>query len=189
MVTLSLGYVRLALLARDNLDIHILTDHMEKDLSMIWLRLGRKTASSTILGGIYREQKLLLQSKPNLTGEPPVQLERWQRIIGHWKTIASSNKCTVIGDINLDFLRWENPDYHQKKMVELTQMEIELKGSVQLVKQVTRTWTGQASSCLDHIWSNTPDRVVNYANTIRARSDHNLISMTMSSREQIESMK
>ena len=84
--------------------------------------------------------------------------------------------------MNLDFLRWTQPDQFHENMVDTTQDKIETAGYVQLIKEKTRTWRGQADSCLDHVWTNCHNRTLNHFNTTRGQSDHNVIGITVSTR-------
>ena len=47
----------------------------------------------------------------------------------------------------------------------------------------TRSWEGQADTCLDHIWTNCQGRIVNYRNVVHGGSDHNYIEVTVSAKE------
>ena len=39
--------------------------------------------------------------------------------------VLADNECHVIGDINLDYLKWNAPEAGQKKIVENTKFEID----------------------------------------------------------------
>ena len=70
------------------------------------------------------------------------------------KLQQTNTRCIVIGDINLDHLRWLEPDQLNENMVKLVQDEIEILGFTQLIKGYTRRWRSQSDSLLDQIWSN-----------------------------------
>ena len=44
------------------------------------------------------------------------------------------SKCVVIGDLNLDHHRWQNPDHRVQKMVQITKDEIETSGFLPIVE-------------------------------------------------------
>ena len=73
----------------------------------------------------------------------------------------------------------------RKKMVESTKLEVETAGFFQLVEGHTRTWINQDDSCLDHIWTNNPGKVLQIRNVVRAISDHNVVEMTVRIRGRI----
>ena len=65
-------------------------------------------------------------------------------------------------------------------MVTRTKNLIENKGSSQLILNPTRSWYHQTDSCLDHIWLNCLDRLINFQNAVRSASDHNVIVCNLS---------
>ena len=109
-----------------------------------------------------------------------LQEERWRRIVGKWEKISRGQKCIVIGDLNLDHLRWVNPESHLERMVEDIKEFIETSGFQQLISNYTRSWNMQADSCLDHTWSNCQLRTISTFNEDRASSNHNVIGIDIS---------
>ena len=81
------------------------------------------------------------------------QEQRWKTIVNQW-TASSNSNTVVMGDLNLDFQKWETPEQGAEKMVELVQERIESKGYKQLIKTFTRSMNDQTDSILDHIWVN-----------------------------------
>ena len=98
-----LGYWRIVLIAKEDLIVDILEEFMEEDISSMWVRVGRKGKTSVHIGSIYREHKFISQPLPNVSGEFPAQNERFSRIVNMWKKAARNAKCTMLGDVNLDF--------------------------------------------------------------------------------------
>ena len=82
----------------------------------------------------------------------------------------------IIGDVNLDFLKWQAPDQQHINMVQITNNTLEVSGFTQLVKGVTRCWPGQVDSLLDHLWTNDHARVMSCSNEVEAVGNHNWIS-------------
>ena len=75
------------------------------------------------------------------TGRPNLQLARWNSVLVGWKAAAARNSnCVIIGDINLDYTMWDNPENSNVNMVNRTKVEIETIGFVQLLKEITRSW-------------------------------------------------
>ena len=68
----------------------------------------------------------------------------------------------MVGDINLDFNLWNTPEQQEEKMIDLVQTEIEPLGYVQLVENMTRAWTNQKDSIIDHVWTNCSDRILKH---------------------------
>ena len=178
----SLFHARIILLSKKDLTVDLLPNLSDKESASIWCKVGRKKNSSLIVGGIYRQHQLLGRTRPDATRNE-LQLEqeiRWSKILKKLKNISRNKNCIVIGDLNLDHLRWNNPELHLENMVEMTKTVIENCGFQQLITNHTRTWTNQANSLLDQVWSNCPHRTVNLTNVTRASSDHNVVGITVS---------
>ena len=180
-------YTRLVLLVKNELNVTVRNDLMHEDVAAIWVSIRNGNKKSMIIGGVYREHRLLCQPKPNLTVDDAAQLRRWNYFLELWKKAARTNMCVLVGDTNLDFLRWENPHPNQEKMVERTKEVAEESGFSQLIKGVTRTWRGQVDSLLDQCWVNNPQRVISHENEVRGRSDHNLITVLLRTKDRYPS--
>ena len=75
----------------------------------------------------------------------------------------------------MDFVKWAAPDFVQIQMVTDTKNILEAGGFFQLVKDITRSWPGQADSLIDHFWTNDPQQITSVTNKVRAVGDHNVI--------------
>ena len=135
------------------------------------------------IGSIYREHQLLFKNKPNPTLTEAAQLERWSKILDGWKRAAQSPHCTVLGDLNLDYLTWNNPQPSHLNMVNKTKAEIETLGFSQIIRGHTRTWRGQKDSLVDQCWSTRPDRIVSWLNETRGWSDHNYTDILLRTKD------
>ena len=175
----KLKHARLVLLARDDLLISILTEKTDKEAAMIWVKVGTQKENSILIGGIYRQHKLLSTEHRDVTRQQLLleQERRWEKIIRKWKTISRNVNCVVIGDLNLDHLRWSSPEQHLERMVDQVKDNIETCGFLQLITGHTRVWQQQADSLLDHVWSNCPARILRTWNDTRGSSDHNVIGV------------
>ena len=85
------------------------------------------------------------------------------------------DSCWVVGDTNLDKIKWDIPDNNHVDMVDLTKNEIETNNFHQIIQGTTRSWVGQANSLIDQIWTNDITRVISHKNFIRTILDHNVI--------------
>ena len=183
----QLGYTRIILLIKEDINYKLLTQFMNNSTASIWVSLGSRGRRPLTVGGLYREHSLLRKGEDNDTDSPNRQLARWNLQLEGWKAaIAGNTDCVVIGDISLDFRKWHSQNYRNAKMVERTQAEIETCGFSQIVRDITRSWPGQEDSTVDHIWSNCLGRVVTHTNSVRASSDHNLISVYMRLKEKCQ---
>ena len=173
----NLKYCRLAVLIREDLgiDVETIPEIMDEVSSTVWLKIRRKGKRNLILGSIYREHQLLRQDNNNDTKSENSQISRWNRILNQWTRASKMGDTHVIGDLNLDKMRWLDPPQHQKTMIESTKNAIETEGFFQLVKGATRSWIGQRDSMVDHSWTNNPGMVLETRNIPRGPSDHNVI--------------
>ena len=184
--SLQMGYSRLILLVKEGVRIEIMDDCMSQTVPAIWIKVISRGRKPLVLGGMYREQHLLLQQQPNNTNEPRFQLSRWKTFIECWKKAARGNKCILIGDLNLDYAKWNNQEYRHKKLVQITKDEMETLGFCQLVNTMTRFWPGCPPSLVDHIWTNAPGCIMSSTNSVRSASDHNMLTVTVRTKDRQE---
>ena len=180
-----LKHARIVLVAKDHLNIHKLNQYMDKDTATIWVRIGESKKNSIVIGGVYRQHLLLEDQDPQNTwvDKQERQEERWTRVVDQWRRAGANKNCIVLGDLNLDYLRWQNQSQSHMRMTEMIQEDIETIGFVQLLTSHTRTGVNQADSLIDHVWTNRSDRVLSYFNDIRGDSDHNLIGLDVSKKD------
>ena len=116
----DLEYARIIMLVKPEVKFEVMTQHMEHDISSIWIKMARQGHKRLIIGGIYREHRHLKQAD-DLTASKASQEERWRRTIEQWTSISAGNECVVLGDINLDHSKWMDPPQKHANMVETTQ--------------------------------------------------------------------
>ena len=73
----SQQYARIMLLVEEGVKYRKMERFMDEQTASIWIKLEKKGGKPLHNGGIYRDNKLLLQEQPNLTGEPALQRLRW----------------------------------------------------------------------------------------------------------------
>ena len=176
------------MLVKEGVQVELLPELMETDVAAIWVKLGVKGRKPLILSGIYREHRFLDQDDivDGDTVSEEKQMERWRGFVRMWVKAARKYEVVVVGDVNLDYLRWETPDRAKVKMVDLVKEEIETLGFYQLVEGMTRCWNAQPDSLIDHCWSNVPQKLVYHKNVVRAFSDHNLIVENFRTKDRLE---
>ena len=89
---------------------------MPGNISAIWVKISTRGRKPLVIVGIYREFHHLLQPSPNNTDEWPQQVTRWNTTLNNWKKATKDSKSIVFGDLNIDFLRWNTPEYRLKKI-------------------------------------------------------------------------
>ena len=175
----SQGCVRLTVLIREGFQVKILKEFMDTEIASVWMKVGKKGGRKMHIGAIYRQHHLLIQPTPNASGRMERQIMRWQKFLTQWKSARERTECFIIGDINLDMNKLMNNDYENKVMMEMLQTQVELMGFQQLVRGDTRFWPNTSDSLVDHCWTNHMLKVAAVKNLTRARSDHNLLLITI----------
>ena len=176
-----LKHAGIVCLVRENLNAHVMRKHMDSYTATIWLKLG-SGKSAVVIAGIYREHAQLgVETRADPWLERQREQERcWDKIVNRWRNIGRTNRCFILGDINLDFNRWSNPEQHLDNMVEVTKEVIEMSGFEQLITGITRQWRGQEDSLPEIFWTNCGHHVVCHFNESRGSSDHNVIGVDIS---------
>ena len=83
---------------------------------------------------MYREHQFLMQEEPNTSGSEQNHILKWNKFADRWKTVARQKDVLVIGDVNLDYRKWSDPDGGHSKMVEKVKLDIETMGFHQQVE-------------------------------------------------------
>ena len=154
------GYARIMLLVKEGVKYKVVEEFMDRHAASIWIKLTIRGGKPLHVGGIYRDHRLLLQDQPNVTGSPALQRQRWNRILAGWKKAEKNTNVVVIRDSNLDYSRWNNPELRMARMVQLVKDEVEVLGFCQLIRGMTRLWSGQPESLVDQLWTNKPGCVI-----------------------------
>ena len=160
-------YSRIILLAKEEVQLRIMDECMADDIPVIWVKLVTRERKQIVIGGNYREHHLLLQQMLNTTDDKQLQINRWNKTLIRWKSSARNTKCIMIGDINMDCLRWQAPEHRVQKMVQSTKDEVKTMGFYQIIKGITRAWPGQSSALGDQICTNSPGNIISTNNTVR----------------------
>ena len=174
------GISRLVVLTRKNLNFTIMEDKMEQDVSTIWIKIPRTGMKSFYMCAIYREHKLLNRPGTNLSGN--FQLDRWDKTLAQWTSIKGGDEVLTTGDLNIDYLRWDNPDQEHRRLVDRTKDNIETLGFAQLVSGPTRFWPNTNPSLIDQVWCNHPEKIKSCKNITRPVADHNLVEVVVNLR-------
>ena len=165
---------RLVLLVRESIEVEVKKDLMDNLVTSIWVKvLGHN--SNILIGGIYREHQFLHQQDDSSL-QPQEQLRRWNAFLEQIERASTSSNCHIIGDFNLDHIRWATPPQHHIQLVNATKNCLEPLGFSQLIDGVTRSWPGQVDTCIDHIWSNNVEKIISTTNLTKSAGDHNWIT-------------
>ena len=163
------GQARVILYVKEEIKIKVIPLARElTDLPCITCQIGTGKEKKTIVSFFYREWT----SGVSGLAEASQQNERLRRQVQHWKTVQQGNKdIIVLGDANLCAHKWEDEGYPYK---ELAGQILDYLGetlSFQMVTQKTRHDLA-SSSCLDHCYSNVPEKIVSTKAMAVGNSDH-----------------
>ena len=177
---------RIVMLVKDGMRVDRQALYMDQLVSAIWIKISVKGNKPVLLGAIYREHQQIFQPQPNDSHLPARQKERWYTFVDSWKKAAFKSEVIVLGDTNLDYVKWADPDQGHFNMVNRVKEEIETLGFQQVIQGITRSWPGQPYSLVDQCWMNEPSRLIYTRNLVRTFSDHNLIVVCFRTRSRIE---
>ena len=151
-------------------------DLIERSIASIRIWIPRK-GRKLFFGGVYREHKCIGNSGP--IGDRSHQELRWRMFVEQWKRADTAAETFVIGDNNVDKLKWDAPDQEIAPLVDIMKEEIETKGYVQLVRNATRFWVNTQDLLVDQFWTQHPDRISQCRNISRSVGDHNTLEVTL----------
>ena len=157
---------------------------LQDDLTQsIWLKGAFRNCKSIYFCHGYREHTSTLGSS---LSQQRSQLEnflhQWEEAASHNQS-SEINKVHICCEMNLDALggRWLQPDYHLASLSKLVQSACNMGNFTQLVTvptrfQYNRVRDKTASSCIDHIYSNTKYRCSDITVLPFGDSDHDILS-------------
>ena len=90
---------------------------MNDKISSIWFKIASRGVKTLNIGAVYREHTSLNQDI--ITNSEPQQFERWNNCVEQWHKASRKGDCIIIGDTNLDDLRWLRPDNINLNMTNL----------------------------------------------------------------------
>ena len=161
------------MLIKPEINMSLKEELMEENTASIWLELKRTGQKKVHIGGIYREHRLLLQDED--TGTDTDQ----NNFVNSWVLAGNRTNCFLLGDTNLDHLKWARPENGHNTMVDLVKQRIETCGFTQLVQGPTRFWPNSLPSLIDQAWTNSPQHIVSTRNINNAVADHNTIEVVI----------
>ena len=66
-----------------------------------------------------------------------------------------------MGDVNIDALKWQNPEKLAEPMVDIINYQIITRNFSQVIQGPTRFWKDRSPLLIDHCWTNNPEKVSN----------------------------
>ena len=164
--------------------------------STVWVELTYPGKKPLLVQGIYRQfQRLGVTNSET----PAAQITRWNIILSKWeKAMTESKEIIVMGDINLNTLRWQVPvdqktsyERSQTPMVEKFQEKILDQGFKILNCTPTRCkdTVDAKPACLDLILTNTLKKVASFSSGESSFSDHTIQGLHRTSKKLVTTEK
>ena len=152
-------------------------DLMNDQVSAIWLEVGLPHKRKFILCNVYREWGHLGQMD-RTSHSRASQLERLGIITDNWQKALNENKEVILlGDMNINSLKWTREDlpandsiHKQRPLIDLLFEKIISQGVSQQVSVPTH-----GDNCLDHIYTNMPEKLSCVSVFWNGGSDHKLL--------------
>ena len=151
-------------------------DLMSDQFSSIWLEIGLPGKKKILICQLYREWRYLGQpDKGEYSRSINEQMRRWVIFLDQWElAMASGKEVIVLGDCNLDLLKFDNAGVLQP-LVDIMMQRVYPHGVVQCVQGPTHSWPGQVPSGLDHIYTNVAEKLSQVHIKGCGSSEHRLI--------------
>ena len=179
------GQARLIVYAKEELQVKEIntTGDSVSDLPTITFLISLGKERKTAVNFFYREHTGGVSGLNDIHA----QNDRLFRQINHWRTLCKSKHDFIsLGDCNLDYNRWYDEDYHLHDQVAMVQSFLLDTTSSQIVKTFTRSEIVQGGalsrSCIDHCYSNTPEKLLRPEVLAVGESDHIGTTVTKYSR-------
>ena len=181
---------RVVAYVKEELSYQVMKSYMGGDLMPeIWLKLGHKGTKRTLVGFVYREHKPWKSKDDSVRG----QEERFKLWLESRRPIwEGTDEVFMLGDMNLDWKRQEDPTYRNLKMLRNLKKELTEQGWTQIVKEnahYTNRNGDISESMIDHIWTNSPAKVAKNGQEDTAISDHQLVWVDRTSKNLVERVK
>ena len=158
-------------------------DLMSDTISSIWLEVGLPRHKRFLVCQTYREWQLLNQGADHSSQAVAQQMIRWAEFLDQWERALNTGlEVHTLGDLNINHCNWtdqslssSNQTSRLRPLITALFSQIFPHGVAQCVKGPTRHWPNQASSGLDHYYTNRPEKLSAVQTQYCGGSDHMLI--------------
>ena len=174
------GMIRLVVYVHKDIVVKLRSDMMSPEFCSVWLEVGFKNQKKILVCQAYREWKQLSVHDSDSVLE---QLSRWKIFLNTWEQALNTGMETIcIGDLNLNHCNWmekniskSNQTYKLRHLISILFSKIFPHNVSQFIVGPTRFFPGHTPSGLDHLYSNTPEKICQVQKHFWGESDHMLI--------------
>ena len=161
----SHGQARIMLYIKDDLKCEIKRNPRDcNDLPSISCKIGIRNEKVSI-NFFYREWTSMVSGLNDIGS----QKERLKRQISLWDNLSQHNENTMIlGDANVCAMSWNDENFGQKDISSMIQDYLLRSSSHQMISQATHL----NGSCIDHLYTNCPEKICEIKVTSVGNSDH-----------------
>ena len=168
------GQARIVMYVKEDVNVTVTPLAREySDLPTLTCVIGMGKERKTIVNFFYREWS---SGVSGLVGAE-AQRERLRRQVQLWRNFQNnSHDVIIMGDANLCALKWEEEGYQHR---ELADFILDYLGDINGSQIVTGNThmsagggVGDSSSCLDHCYTNVPEKIVSTKVVPVGNSDH-----------------
>ena len=161
-----------------DLNYKLRDDLMSDQFSSVWLELSKPRQKKILVCMAYRDWQYVKQVDCS-SRSVAAQLERWLIFLEQWeRAISTGAEIIVSGDMNLNFLKWCDDNYNLRSLSTELFDRILPHGFAQLISVATRVGNNQEASGLDHLYSNSLEKLSDVQVKHKGSSDHKLIYVT-----------
>ena len=173
---------RVVVYTHNSLVVKVRPDLMDSSVSAVWLEVGLPKRKKILICNMCREWGYLRQQDKS-SHTIAAQLGRWKTLLNNWeKALIEDKEVIVTGDMNIDSLKWCRDDLPYtdstrklKPLIDLLFEKIIPHGVSQHVNIATHSWVGQVGGCLDHVYTNRPDKLSQVEAHVNGGSDHRVL--------------
>ena len=180
---------RTGILIHKNLQYKRRKDLETMGVSTVWIQLQHPGRKSLLIQGIYRQFQRLGREG---SLKPASQYIRWNKIIEKWEKATDEGKEIItMGDMNLNYLRWEvqpagsnSYDKLKKPMIDKFKENIIERGHniLSSVPTIINNNPETPNSCLDLMLTNRREKITSHMAGLPCFSDHTMQIMIRSSK-------
>ena len=175
----NIGCSRNILLINSKLAYKRRYDLEDARICTVWTEIFVSKRKSFLCMGGYRQWSV--PSKLNIPNSKHVscQKERFQLLVNNWERALKEKKDTIVMmDTNIDTRcnTSHNAQYKIKDLFDMLFAHLNKYGICIHNKKFTRYRAHQQPSCIDHIFSNCPVKIIDVKTTLTGMSDHCILS-------------